>query len=58
MKMTLALAQINTVLGDVDANLEKHLQLAKQPTRWHRLITTRHSRRCTICNSEPEIGFA
>ncbi len=30
MKMTLALAQINTVLGDVDANLEKHLQLAQQ----------------------------
>lgn len=28
--MTLALAQINTVLGDVDANLEKHLQLAQQ----------------------------
>jgi predicted amidohydrolase len=30
MKMTLALAQINTVLGDVDANLEKHLELAKE----------------------------
>jgi NAD+ synthase (glutamine-hydrolysing) len=30
MKMTLALAQINTVLGDVDANLEKHLQLAQR----------------------------
>ena len=29
MKLTLALAQINTVLGDVDANLEKHLSLAK-----------------------------
>jgi NAD+ synthase (glutamine-hydrolysing) len=30
MKLTLALAQINTRLGDVDANLEKHLTLAKQ----------------------------
>lgn len=30
MKMTLALAQINTKLGDVDANLEKHLALAKE----------------------------
>jgi NAD+ synthase (glutamine-hydrolysing) len=30
MKLTLALAQINTKLGDVDANLEKHLELAKQ----------------------------
>ncbi len=30
MKLTLALAQINTKLGDVDANLEKHLTLAKQ----------------------------
>lgn len=30
MKFTLALAQINTKLGDVDANLEKHLALAKQ----------------------------
>lgn len=30
MKLNLALAQINTRLGDVDANLEKHLVLAKQ----------------------------
>jgi NAD+ synthase (glutamine-hydrolysing) len=30
MKLTLALAQINTRLGDVDANLEKHLGLAKE----------------------------
>ena len=30
MKLTLALAQINTKLGDVDANLEKHLALAKE----------------------------
>ena len=30
MKINLALAQINTRLGDVDANLEKHLALAKQ----------------------------
>jgi NAD+ synthase (glutamine-hydrolysing) len=30
MKLTLALAQINTHLGDVQANLEKHLQLAQQ----------------------------
>ena len=30
MKLHLALAQINTKLGDVDANLEKHLELAKQ----------------------------
>jgi predicted amidohydrolase len=30
MKTTFALAQINTKLGDVDANLEKHLALAKQ----------------------------
>jgi predicted amidohydrolase len=30
MKLNLALAQINTRLGDVDANLEKHLDLAKQ----------------------------
>jgi NAD+ synthase (glutamine-hydrolysing) len=30
MKLTLALAQINTQLGDVDANLEKHLALARQ----------------------------
>jgi NAD+ synthase (glutamine-hydrolysing) len=28
MKLTLALAQINTKLGDVDANLEQHLALA------------------------------
>ena len=33
MKLTLALAQINTKLGDVDANLEKHLLLAKQAWR-------------------------
>ena len=30
MKLNLALAQINTKLGDVQANLEKHLTLAKQ----------------------------
>lgn len=30
MKLTLALAQINTVLGSPEANLEKHLQLAAQ----------------------------
>lgn len=30
MKLTLALAQINTKLGDVEANLEKHLELARQ----------------------------
>lgn len=30
MKLTLALAQINTVLGDVEANLEKHLVYAKE----------------------------
>jgi len=30
MKLTLALAQINTRLGDVPANLEKHLALAKE----------------------------
>jgi len=30
MKLNLALAQINTKLGDVQANLEKHLALAKQ----------------------------
>jgi predicted amidohydrolase len=30
MKLTLALAQINTRLGDVHANLEKHLELARQ----------------------------
>ncbi len=30
MKVNLALAQINTKLGDVDANLEKHLALARE----------------------------
>ena len=30
MKLTLALAQINTYLGDVEANLEKHLALLKE----------------------------
>lgn len=30
MKINIALAQINTKLGDVDANLEKHLELAHQ----------------------------
>jgi len=30
MKLTLALAQIKTRLGDVSANLEKHLQIAKE----------------------------
>jgi NAD+ synthase (glutamine-hydrolysing) len=30
MKLKLALAQINTRLGDIQANLEKHLALAKQ----------------------------
>ena len=30
MKTTLALAQINTKLGNVEANLEKHLDLARQ----------------------------
>jgi NAD+ synthase (glutamine-hydrolysing) len=30
MKLTLALAQINTKLGNVNANLEKHITLAKQ----------------------------
>lgn len=30
MKLTIALAQINTRLGDVPANLEKHLALAKE----------------------------
>jgi len=30
MQINLALAQINTVLGDVEANLEKHLALAKE----------------------------
>jgi predicted amidohydrolase len=33
MKLTLALAQINTRLGDVEANLEKHLQLADEARR-------------------------
>jgi len=30
MKLTIALAQINTRLGDVESNLEKHLSLVKQ----------------------------
>jgi predicted amidohydrolase len=30
MKLNLALAQINTVLGDVNRNLEKHLELIKE----------------------------
>jgi predicted amidohydrolase len=30
MKLNIALAQINTYLGDVDANLEKHLAVIKQ----------------------------
>ena len=30
MKLKIALAQINTRLGDVQANLEKHLALADQ----------------------------
>jgi len=30
MKLTIALAQINTRLGDVEANLEKHLSIARQ----------------------------
>jgi predicted amidohydrolase len=30
MKLTLALAQINTCLGDVETNLEKHLSLVEQ----------------------------
>lgn len=30
MKLTLALAQINTCLGNVEANLEKHLSLAQE----------------------------
>jgi hypothetical protein len=30
MKLNLALAQINTRLGDVDANLEKHLDYIQQ----------------------------
>jgi NAD+ synthase (glutamine-hydrolysing) len=33
MKLTLALAQINTRLGDVEANLEKHLRLADEARR-------------------------
>jgi NAD+ synthase (glutamine-hydrolysing) len=33
MKLTLALAQINTRLGDVEANLEKHLLLADEARR-------------------------
>ncbi len=33
MKLTLALAQINTRLGDVPANLEKHLALAEEARR-------------------------
>ncbi len=33
MKLKLALAQINTKLGDVHANLEKHLALARQASR-------------------------
>jgi NAD+ synthase (glutamine-hydrolysing) len=33
MKLALALAQINTKLGDVNANLEKHIALAKQAWR-------------------------
>lgn len=33
MKLTLALAQINTRLGDVEANLAKHLQLADEARR-------------------------
>ncbi|MFH1524452.1 MAG: nitrilase-related carbon-nitrogen hydrolase [Chloroflexota bacterium] len=33
MKLNLALAQINTKLGDVQSNLEKHLTLAKQARR-------------------------
>ena len=35
MKLTLALAQINTHLGDVAANLEKHLALIQEGAdRW------------------------
>ena len=30
MKLTLALAQMNTVLGKIDANLEKHIQLIRR----------------------------
>ena len=33
MKLTLALAQINTRLGDVDANLEKHLTFVDEAAR-------------------------
>ncbi len=33
MKIKLALAQINTRLGDVNANLEKHLELIQQATK-------------------------
>ena len=33
MKTTLALAQINTRLGNIQANLEKHLQLADEALR-------------------------
>jgi NAD+ synthase (glutamine-hydrolysing) len=33
MKINIALAQINTRLGDPNANLEKHLQLAKQASQ-------------------------
>ncbi len=33
MKLTLALAQLNTHLGDVEANLEKHLRLADEARR-------------------------
>ena len=30
MQINLALAQINTVLGDVEANLEKHLEFIQE----------------------------
>ena len=30
MKLTIALSQINTVLGNVEANLEKHLAVIEQ----------------------------
>ncbi len=30
MKLTIGLSQINTVLGNVQANLEKHLEIAKE----------------------------
>jgi NAD+ synthase (glutamine-hydrolysing) len=33
MKLTLALAQINTRLGDVEINLEKHIQIADEARR-------------------------